>query len=339
MSAKDPTSTLTLRTRFVADWKRRVKALEKVVLQSIVDKDCFGLVPMIAVQAALEPAQPRQFAYQWSHEKIAAFMEWLQEMERNGLLEIVERDTLRPGGEPWSNTYVRSSYQRGLADTFTQLRKNSIDLGRALGLSASMFPASFRSTGSFISAVMQQPFHADRLGLMYTRVFDELKGVTAEMDKTISQILTRGMAEGLNPRELGRMLAEGIPNLHIGSPFKRASVRGALIARTEVIHTHALAGLAEYESIEASTGEAVLVQWLATKDSRTRPAHARLVDPHRGYDGLVMTRQEAYARIGEPNCRCALLPWVPITMGWPAKMTDAAKAMMEDILGKYEEAA
>lgn len=338
MSAKDPTRTLTLRTKFVSDWKRRVKALRKAVLQSIVEQDCLNLVDKdnvqaMAVNAPIEPTQPGQFSYRWSHEKIDAFMGWLQEAETKGLLEIVERGTLRPGGEPWSNSYVHSSYQRGLANAFTQLRKNSVELGEAFGISPDMFPSTFRGTGSFISAVMQQPFHADRLGLMYTRVFDELKGVTADMDKAISQILTRGMAEGLNPREIGKLLAEGVPDLHIGSPFRKAEVRGALIARTEVIHTHARAGLNEYESIEASTGEVVLVQWLATKDGRTRPGHARLVDPHRGYDGLVMTRQEAYARTGEPNCRCALTPWVPRTMGWPEKMTDAARTIIESVLG------
>jgi hypothetical protein len=336
-SAADPTRTLTLRSRWAADWSRRVKALKRVVIQSVVDRDCFGLLSpddRVFAQAAPEPSQPRQFAYQWSSEKIEAFMDWLRDMESRDLLEITTRDTLRPGGEPWSNIYVRSAYNRGLAYALDNVRKRSTEFGKLLGLEESEFSPAFRSTGDLVSLLMNQPFHADRLGLMYTRVFDELKGVTAEMDKSISQILTRGMAEGMNPRELGKALADGIPDLHIGSPFRRAEVRGQLIARTEVIHTHAQAALNEYEALEKAHGEIILVEWVATKDSRTRPAHARLVDPHRGYDGLVMTRQEAYSRIGEPNCRCAQAPYIPTTQGMPAMVTDAAKKLIEQVLEK-----
>ena len=303
--AADPTRTLTLRSKWSADWSRRVNALKKAVLKSVVDQDCFGLNQpdnRVFVQAELPPSQPRQFAYRWSHEKIEAFMEWLRQMEERGLLEITLRDTLRPGGEPWSNIYVRSAYQRGLAYALDNVRRNSAELGALLGMVESDLPPTFRNTGELVSMLMNQPFHADRLGLMYTRVFDELKGVTRDMDNRISQVLTRGMAEGKNPRELGKMLSDGIPDLHIGSPFRKAEVRGQLIARTEVIHVHAQAALNEYEAIENAHGEVILVEWVATKDSRTRPAHARLVDPHRGYDGLVMTREEAYGRIGEPNC-------------------------------------
>jgi len=93
-AAADPTRTLTLRARFSADWERRVNALKRVVLKSVVEMDCFGLNPpskRVFVQAELTPTQPRQFAYQWSAQKVEEFMKWLQDMESKGLLEIVEK--------------------------------------------------------------------------------------------------------------------------------------------------------------------------------------------------------------------------------------------------------
>lgn len=327
-TSADPTRTLSLRSRWVADWNRRIARLKRAVWQSVVANDAFGLREdksrlgsTLLAQVATPPlpvAQPKQWAYRWSHEKVEAFMSWLKEMESRSLLEVTERPgTLRPGGEPWSNVYVRSAYQSGLRRAMDEVNRRSRELGRTLGLTEDMLPPTFHPTGGAISAVMKQPFHADRLALAYTRVFDELKGVTAEMDKQISRALAMGIAEGQNPRDIGETIARRIEAI--------GETRGRLIARTETIHIHQQAALNEYYAVEEYTGETMLVQWKATMDSRTRDKHAER-------NMRVYTKEEAYKLIGEPNCRCALLPWIPSVQGMPEKATAAARAACEKAL-------
>lgn len=332
LAKADPTRTLTLRSRWAADWKRRIKELQRVIRISVVDNDGFGLSrPDVApgtarqlpaqvpsVHAALEPASSGSWAYRWSHEKVDAFMQWLKEMEERGLLEITYRSaTARPMGEPWSNVYVRSAYQSGIKQALAEVKKNDKKLAQWLGMPGGAVSPMFDYTGGAVSAIMMQPFHADRLALAYTRAFDELKGVTAEMDRQISRILTRALAEGKNPREIGALIADRVDKVGL--------TRGTLIARTETIHVHQQAALNEYYSLEEQTGEVILVQWSATQDSRTR-------DTHMARHGRVYTKEEAYPLLGEPNCRCALKPWIPATMGMPAKATDKAREICRRVL-------
>ncbi len=316
-ASSDPTRTLTLRSKWVAENNRRFAMLKAVIRKSVVDNDGFGLRERghFQAQASLPPAAPRAWAYRWSHEKVDAFMKWLKEMEEKSILEIVHRPgTLRPEGEPWTNLYVRSTYQRGLSMAMARVRERSIQMGSLLGLGEADFPPTFLPTGRAISAIMAQPFHADRLALAYTRVFDELKGVSAAMDQQISRELTRGIAQGLNPRDIGDKIADRVEKI--------GATRGRLIARTETIHVHAQAALNEYYSVEQNTGEVVLIQWSATMDSRTRDTH---IERH----NRVYTKEEAYALIGEPNCRCALLPYIPAIQGVPEKASDAAMAVCQ----------
>ncbi len=324
-ASSDPTRTLTLRSKWVAENNRRFAMLKAVIRKSVVDNDGFGLRERdhFQAQASLPPAAPRQWAYRWSHEKIDAFMKWLKEMEEKSILEIVHRPgTLRPEGEPWTNLYVRSTYQRGLSMAMARVRERSIQMGSLLGLGEADFPPTFLPTGRAISAIMAQPFHADRLALSYTRVFDELKGVSAAMDQQISRELTRGIAQGLNPRDIGDKIADRVEKI--------GATRGRLIARTETIHVHAQAALNEYYSVEQNTGEVVLIQWSATMDSRTRDTH---IERH----NRVYTKEEAYALIGEPNCRCALLPYIPAIQGIPEKASDAALEASKKAIEKPEE--
>jgi hypothetical protein len=48
----------------------------------------------------------------------------------------------------------------------------------------------------FVNAAFFRPVHADRVGLIYTRAFTDLKGITDAMDASNSRVLTQGIAEG-----------------------------------------------------------------------------------------------------------------------------------------------
>lgn len=274
--AQDPTRTLTLRRQFIADVTRRLAGLKRDIRTSITERDALHLQPGRLVAAAA--ASPRQFAYSWDSQKVTAFMEWLRKEEQEGLLEV----TRRPGAvgpEPWSNVYIRSAYQKGLAEGRSRLHQ-------AVSAYANATP---------VSAAFYQPFHAQRVGLIYTRAFEALRGISAAMSSQMSQVLARGMAEGTGPYEIARRLTNRVDAIGI--------VRARTIARTEVVAAHNMASLGEYEQAESIIGDKVKVEWWTALDERVRSSHA-------ARHGRIYTREEALPLLGEPNCRCTLLPVV-----------------------------
>jgi SPP1 gp7 family putative phage head morphogenesis protein len=284
LADKDPTRTIMLRRQFSAAMTRRFRALKGDIRRTIIENDALGLARSPKVLAA---APPGAFIYTRTTDKVDAFMKWLRAQEETGILEL----TYVPGATgaaPWSNTYIRSAYQRGMVEARNKLRAGGADI------------AAFGSTGETLSAVFNRPFHADRVGLIYTRAYNELKGITEAMDQQISRELAKGLAEGTGPYEMARRINNRVDAIGIN--------RARLLARTEVVQSLNTAALNEFEAAEAVIGEEVLVQWHTAQDERVRGAH-------RARHGRVYKKEHARALIGEPNCRCALLPYIESIQG------------------------
>jgi len=244
----------------------------------------------------------RRYVYEYAERKIDDFMLWLEELEKQGVLETVVGPGIgaMPIGEvPWTNTYIQSAYQKGIANARADLIRDGAEIPQF-----DILPGQNQ-----ISAVFNSPFHANRVGLIYTRAFNGMKGITSQMNTQISHYLAKGMAEGRHPREIARNINDRIDKIGI--------TRGRLIARTEVIHAHNNATLNEYERIENFTEEVILTRWFTARDERVR-------DEHKERHNRVYTRQEAEFLIGDPNCRCSLLPYIPSIHGVPAKATAEA---------------
>ena len=243
-----------------------------VIIESIVINDAFGLKddsPRLVIQAA---AQPGQFAFPRSADKVEAFMLWLNEQNQEFILSEGTRGirtTTRLGRagaaeSAWTSTYIESAYQRGIKRGRAELRKAGVevpDFGDALGRDA-------------VAVAFNQPFHADRVGLLYTRTFNDLKGVTAAMDTQISRVLSQGLADGRNPRELGQMLNKVITgsgaDLGVSDTLGRwipARRRGQLIARTEVVRAHHVATIQEYRNAGIE-GVRIKAEWVTAGDNR-----------------------------------------------------------------------
>ena len=91
----DPTKTTGIRLAFIRDMNRRFRALKKAMKGLIVEENFFGF------------GRPRMMAFTFETEaaKIDAFMEWLIDMEEQGILEMVYRPgTLTRSG--WTGLYV-----------------------------------------------------------------------------------------------------------------------------------------------------------------------------------------------------------------------------------------
>jgi SPP1 gp7 family putative phage head morphogenesis protein len=282
----DPTRTLTLRTTFARDMARRFNELKKAVTESIVKNDCFGLIsgakqPGLQI-LAVRAAGPDAFAYPTTAGKVEAFMDWLNEQEEKGVLEVIHRPGAARGlEEAWTDIYVKKGYEKGME--FGRVEMNRINKGIA--------PIE----GAFgMQAAFMQPFHADRLGALYTRTFSELKGVTAAMDQQISRVLTEGLMAGNHPSKIARALADRIEKIGI--------TRAKTIARTEIIRAHHAATINEYRNWGVDEVQ-VQAEWST--------AGFNVCTICKPLEGKIYTLDEIEGMIPRhPNCRCAALPYM-----------------------------
>jgi SPP1 gp7 family putative phage head morphogenesis protein len=282
-----------LRRQFLTDINRRFNALKKSIKEVVVDQDSFGLsgdpqsIPRIVSNL--------QFDFATTTEKVAAFNSWLREQQGLGVLEVVTRPNSRFGTQiqqPWTNAYINTAYRRGLARARTELKKRGYEIPEAAIPGAALAGGSVAALG----ATLGGPVHIDRVGMLYTRTFSDLEGITAAMDAQISRILAQGLADGINARELGNQLGDRVDKI--------GRTRGRTLARTEIVRAHHQAMIEEYRAI--GVGDVVIsAEWGTALDGRVCEQCAPL-------HGRVFTLDEIQRRIPlHPNCRCVALPFDP----------------------------
>jgi SPP1 gp7 family putative phage head morphogenesis protein len=158
-----------------------------------------------------------------------------------------------------------------------------------------------------IQAVMTTPLHMDRVGVVYSRAYSELKGITSAMDKQISQVLAKGIIDGENPKALARALVKTISGIggdlsmtdSLGR-FIPARRRAAMLARTEIIRAHHQGQVQEMRNW-AVAGVTVKAEWV-TAGYNVCPKCAE-------NNGKQYTLDEIEPLIPfHPNCRCAIIP-------------------------------
>lgn len=293
--AYDPTRTTALRTAFVRDMRRRYVALIKVIREAVVDQDCFGL--SVQTNQELTPPYHRAFDFPNDGDKVTAFIAWLKNQEDKGLLATILYPLLGiAAGDPWTNIYVTDAYKRGVMRARAELIKQG-------------YPVPSIEASGGIDVVLQGTAHANTLGVMHTRAFQELVQTTAAMDSQISRVLSQGLLDGLDVRTLARKLiatinGKGIGDLGITDTLGRfipAARRAEMIARTEIIRAHHLANIAEYKTWEVE-GVKVMAEFSTAGDDRVCTECA-------GMHGNVYTLKEVEYMIPvHPNCRCIAIP-------------------------------
>ncbi len=296
INAYDPTRTTVLRNTMVRDSNRRFVELIKVIKQTIVDEDYFELKPL---QVSAEPLNPLEkgFLFSTDPEKIKAFNKWLQEQIEKGLLEVGHFSQI---GESvykgWTDKYIVEAYKRGIARARLEMIKAGFNV------------PTIEQTGG-IGFSLQVPIHIETLGLLYIRVFEELKGITAQMSQLISRVLAQGIAAGINPIRLAKQLVAVIDGAGIGTlgltdtlgRFIPAKRRAEILARTEIIRAHHLATINEYRNWGVA-GVKVKAEFTTAGDDRVCVICA-------GLEGTQYTLDDAIAVIPvHPQCRCIMLP-------------------------------
>ncbi len=291
----DPTRTTTLRNTFARQMKKRFRALRGIIRKAIVDNDVFGLKQPTVMQDMNLPPN-RAFAFTRTADKVQGFMDWLNEQVDRGILETFQHPQLGRGiEEAWTNVYIKSAYQQGVLRS----RQEMINAG---------YDVSPIEEGVSFTALLNQEMHADRLGVLYTRAFEELKGISSQMSTQISRVLTQGLAEGRNPREIANILTKTISgpvgDLGITDTLGRfipAERRAVILARTEIIRAHHLGNITEMKNWQV-VGVKVKAEWQTAGDSRVCSDCASL-------QGSVYTLDEIENKIPlHPQCRCVALP-------------------------------
>jgi len=306
---RDPTRTLTIRNQFASDMASRFIAIRGAIRKAVVEEDVLGLVnpaqivseqPIVLVSPPLSTPGNEAFAFQRSGEKVASFMDWLKRQEQRGILQISEFSQVGTGIEgAWTNKYIQSSYQQGIKRARQEMRK--------AGIGAPTIEQSGR-----IAGVFNQPFHVDRAGLLFTRTFEDLKGITSAMDGQISRVLSEGIAQGLNPNVIARQLTKTIsgPVSGLGitdtlGRFIPAQRRAKVLARTEVIRAHHQATIQEYRNF-AVAGVKVIAELRTAGDDRVCTQCESL-------EGETFTLEKAESIIPvHPDCRCIFIP-IPVS--------------------------
>jgi SPP1 gp7 family putative phage head morphogenesis protein len=293
----DPTHTTSLRNQFSRDMKHRFQELQIMIRDAIVTKDCFGLKRDSASIYQLTPINPNAFRFLRDPAKIDEFMKWLKEQQDKGLLQVGEYQQLGTGIEgAWTNKYIIDAYRRGVIRARQELKKAGYDVP---------------PLGDMVdtTAIFGLPMHLDRVGLLFTRVFSDLQGVTSQMDSTISRILSQGMIDGDGPALLARKILASIDGAGLGKlglidklgRFIPAKRRAMMIARTEIIRAHAEAQLQEFRNWGV-LGVSTKAEWLTAGDERVCEECA-------SREGKVYSLDEASGLIPfHPMCRCCWLP-------------------------------
>lgn len=273
---QDPAGVNSIIKRFERQLLKRMEWLKKEIKKFLP-----GLLKTNPLQVFA--VTPYDFAT--SSNKVEAFMNWLNEMEEKGVLtSSIGPGQSQVGYQHWTDIYVEASYKKGMEDAYSYGKYSSIT-----GLSAEQW----------IAASLYTAIHADRLGLLYTRTFNDLKGITDAMDASLSRVLAQGMAEGKNPAAIAKDMVEAVDGIGI----KRAR----LLSRTEIMRAHAEAALNSYESFNEE-GLTIKVEWSASTDGRTCPACLSMA--YENGKQKVYTLEQARGLIPlHPNCRCV---WIPI---------------------------
>lgn len=225
--------------------------------------------------------------------------------------ELMVDEVLLQGGEFnnfFFNEYVSTAYERGTAQQYANLAQQS-----------TAYAATQQSVATIL---LSQPYQL-RMALVRARVFEEMKGLSAQIKADMARVLTDGIARGLNPREVARNLNE-----QSGIEIRRAN----RIARTEVTTALRRARLDEADEAREMLG------------LETREVHISALIPttrlnHASRHGKIFTTDEQrdwWARDGNSiNCKCSTVTILTDKEGRPYndtllnKLKEEKEAMKE----------
>ena len=264
---RDPSRTTILRRKFEIDLRKRLINISKAIKNFIVTEDEFGLKkpkPISLLQ--------RTYQFRTSSQKLKVFQDWLRNQINDGFLAVRV-------GKNWSDVYVESAYKKGLERAYLDTHKKQF----------AVQPVDKYIGGreQFLQATFWAPETIEKIQLLATRTFEELKGVSGAMSQQINRILAEGLTNGYGPEKIARNMDNAIKKID--------RTRARVIARTEVIHAHAEGQLDGFKKLGIDEVSAE-VEWLTAGD-------AKVCEQCASMEGMRYKIDEAHGLIPlHPNC-------------------------------------
>lgn len=280
----DPTGTVFIQRKFMVAILKHLQKLNGAIYDLIVKQDAFELLPAKAPDFGLPVMNVFDFTTDAS--KVAAFREWLKGQVASGILLVdpANRNT------PWLADYIFSAYKKASVDAYSKIYAARQGTSKA----------DTRSREAFLQSAFNTGTRTNQIELLYTRSFELLNGITADMSSKLNTILADGISHGKNPKEIAKNITKSIEGI--------SKNRAATLARTEVINAYTEGTLDTYE--EMAVQKVVLfAEWITAGDDRVCPKCAAM-------NAAVITLKEARGLIPfHPNCRCAWLPLIDENSG------------------------
>lgn len=290
---RDPTNTLTLRLKFRGDVSMRFRALRRLVIDSIVDKDFFGL-SSVSTQGVIN-------AMMLGNNRLSAFNDWLYEAERRLVIG---------GNAEWMRPYVRRAYLAGVHRAEQLVgRRVELDVDAReeiiFGLARSELDGLVEAANQQSSRVLASALIArQRPRAIAAAVVDRLDKVGLTRARSMSQTI---IVHAHATATLDAFRAAGVGRVGVqaeGVRVARPPLADSIAAPGNLISLFDAARRAKAKARpkkkKARTGEFVSI--LTAGDTDVCPECEDL-------EGQVMTLDEAYGTIPvHPNCRCVFVP-------------------------------
>ncbi|AXF76062.1 phage head morphogenesis protein [Erwinia tracheiphila] len=254
----DPTGADALERRAMKDFARRMNKIGKAY-KSALDK----IPSSLAVNARYE--------YQLNPALLSIIL--------NDASYLVDQVLLEGGDyDQWFYEYIDLASEKGTGQSFYNLSRQS--------------PVYAAGRESLASILASGPYQ-QRMALVHARVFEEMKGLSADVKRDMARVLTDGVGRGLNPREVSKNLTE-----QAGIEKRRAN----RIARTEITTALRRAKWDEDDAAREDLGLKTRLLHISALSPTTRRTHA-------ARHAHIYTNEEVrewYAKDANSiNCKCS----------------------------------
>ena len=273
---KDPSRTSVIIKLYARNMQIKLATINRAIRTALVTRDVFGFKRGLLLHSAvfnIDIPPDKAWSVQDFAGKNRAFGKWLNDTLNGSFLE--DTGLALDVTPAWIQTFIRSAYSKGATTALNAIGANNPGVS-TLG----------------VQALLNIPFHRDRLTALFDRNFTELKGFSASMSTNLQRIIADGLLKGDNPTTMANAISA-----RLGVESRRAT----LIARTEVIRTNADAQLNTFERFGVAK-VSLEAEWITAGDDR-------VCEECDGMAGEVMSIEDARGMIPlHPDCRCDWLP-------------------------------
>lgn len=254
---QDPTGADAMERRAMKDFTRRMNKVLRAY------KSALERIPSALTVNA-------RYEYQLDPQLLSLILDDVSYLVDQVLLDGGQNDL-------WFDEYIDLAAEKGTGQAYANLSQQS-----------PVYAAGRES----LSAILASEPYQRRMALVHARMFEEMKGLSAEVKRDMARVLTDGVGRGLNPREVSRNLTE-----QIGIEKRRAN----RIARTEVTTALRRARWDEAESSMDDLGLNIRLLHFSALSPTTRIKHAL----RHAHTYTVQAVRDWYAvDANSINCKC-----------------------------------